>query len=470
MVGVPTLQKHHMAEKHKPATDHDPPAGGGSVPFFKVLAAPWLILSPSRAARDMTGGSRWAFWVSFGLGLLLLALVIVWLAMWSETVTSEWGGDGERKVHESSVAEVWRDWHGAGWIGPAELITAGVGWGLPLLAAVTAWLYLPNVHRGGSVWRSFKRSYGAVASGVGLLVVVGLAMVWHFVVMTSNVVERVVGRADPSSGAKLEFIVVAYSLGGLCLLLYWLGRATAAVAGPVVAVELPPRCEGCGYDLTHRPADDRCTECGMSITASLTAGLRRSGCDWQARQSYATWLSTSVAVVFSPTKFYQTLLLRRPDRESRWFAVWHYPAICGLAAAWFVWLVVFVAGLPPGLVLLGPAFSALAGWCVHRLVGAAMTSWAVVRGAVPDVTWAARVMAYETAFLWVFCVYNGLLLTSFFIYGDWISDHVFTPIVVGNQFGSPAEPLAVLFGNATIIAVWMRRYVVAFRCVRWSNY
>ena len=63
-----------------------------------------------------------------------------------------------------------------------------------------------------------------------------------------------------------------------------------------------------------------------------------------------------------------------------------------------------------------------------------------------------------------------LLLTSFMIYGDWISDHVISAIMIGNQFGSPAAPFAIMFGNAAIIAAWMWRYGIAFRHIRWSNY
>ena len=73
-------------------------------------------------------------------------------------------------------------------------------------------------------------------------------------------------------------------------------------------------------------------------------------------------------------------------------------------------------------------------------------------------------MAYETAFLWVFCLYNGLLLTCFAVFENWISDHVL------NQFGLPAEAFAILFGNAAIIAAWVWRYGIAFRHIRWSNY
>ena len=458
--------------------DHDDPlddaASAAPVSFLETLAAPWSILSPSLAARNMTGGSRGAFWVSFGLGTLLLAAVIVGLDMWDATVTRLLAVAGDRAIRERSIAEVWRDWHAGGRIGPAELITAGVSLGLPFLAAVAAWLYLPNVHRGGSVWRSYMRSYGAVASGGGLLIIVVLSA-GILLVFSSNAGDRATGLFV-LAGVPAPLFGLATLLSGAGLLLYWLGRATLAVVGPVVAVELPPRCEGCGYDLTHRPSDDRCTECGMSITTSLTPGLRRPGCDWQARQGIGTWLLALVGVVISPTKFYRRLMLRRPDRESRRFAVWHYPVIACLAAMWFLCVVIQVAGAAPEwfVFVIVPAFvgllAALAGWCVHRLVGAMMTSWAIVQGTLPDVTWAARVMAYETAFLWVFCVYNGLLLTSFMIYGDWISDHVISAIMVGNQFGFPAEHFAILFGNAAIIAAWMWRYAVAFRHVRWSNY
>jgi len=446
----------------------------GGVSFLSTLAAPWQILSPSRAARNMVSGSRWAFWVSFGLGVLLLAMVIVWLATWGATVSEIWGDDADLRVLERSMAEVWRDWHAGGWIGPSELIVGGVIPGLPFLAAVAAWLYLPSVHRGGSVWQSYKRSFGAVASGIGLLVIV-IASAGVPLVVASNLEDQAAGRTI-TPGIGPQMLGMAASLLGASVLLYWLGRAALAIAGSAVAADLAPRCEGCGYDLTHRAADDRCTECGMSIAASLVPRLRRPGCAWQARRSFASWLSTAVTVVCSPAKFYEGLMLRRPDHESRRFAVWHYPVIACLAAAWLLCIAIQTGGstLEWFLLVIVPAFigllAALAGWCVHRLVGAMMTSWAIVRGALPDVTWAARVMGYETAFLWAFCLYDGLLMTSFMLYGNWISEHVLASIMVGNQFGIPAEPLAILFGNAAIIATWTWRYVIAFRCVRWSNF
>ncbi|MHC4611447.1 MAG: hypothetical protein ACYS7M_13970, partial [Planctomycetota bacterium] len=111
----------------------------------------------------------------------------------------------------------------------------------------------------------------------------------------------------------------------------------------------------------------------------------------------------------------------------------------------------------------------LIGWVVHRTIGALMTSWWVACGLLDDVAWAAKVLAYETAYLWVFCVYNGVLLSSYMWFGFWItemvSDDFFYKLV-----HMPAEPALVIFGNIALCVAWLWRYQLAIRTIRWNNF
>ncbi len=107
-------------------------------------------------------------------------------------------------------------------------------------------------------------------------------------------------------------------------------------------------------------------------------------------------------------------------------------------------------------------------WLIHRTVGAIALSYCFARGMLPDPRYSRMVFAYETAFLWVFCLYNGFLVTTFFIWENWMSDLVgFGPRWLG---GLPPEPAAVFFGNAAIVIGWLYRYRLIIPQVRWANY
>jgi hypothetical protein len=75
--------------------------------------------------------------------------------------------------------------------------------------------------------------------------------------------------------------------------------------------------------------------------------------------------------------------------------------------------------------LVGAVYSLAAAvgcWCGHRTIAAGVFTWWAVRKALPDGRWAAKVIAYESAFLWAFCTYWGVLITTFLLFGNWISN------------------------------------------------
>ncbi len=455
---------------HSPAEVGDAESDcGGS--FWSTLAAPWHLLHPQRAARNMVSGSRAGFCVSFGLCVLLLAVVIIGLVMWDEAVRGYRLFPGGDDWAQPGFAEVWRKWHAWSWFGPAETMLVCVLFLTPLAGAVAAWLLLPNVHQAGSGWRSYRRSCRAVGAGAGLLVI--LAVVIGFpIAAVSNWVD-VGGNPGPELG--IPFVVFCAACG--CALVYWLNLATRAVRGPETALpELPPRCEGCGYDLTHQGAEGRCTECGLSLAESLTP-VRRSGNPWQYEQHPLTWATTTVSIIFRPSDFYRRLRVRASAEAADRFARWQYAAIgiyagCACALAIFL-LTLRFSSSPPGFVCFFPCVFVflvpLICWFVHRFVGAAAASWFIVSNALPDPRCARQVMDYESAYLWSFCTYSSTLLFSFVMFEQWMSEFA-ESLGVYSIGGMPIEPAAVFFGNIVLGLLWFRRYHIACINIRWSNF
>jgi hypothetical protein len=65
--------------------------------------------------------------------------------------------------------------------------------------------------------------------------------------------------------------------------------------------------------------------------------------------------------------------------------------------------------------------------------------------------------------LWVFCLFNGIFLTTVFLGGLWLSD--LTNQIFGQRplyvLGIPPEPLTVLVGNFILCGIWVWRYYIA---------
>ncbi len=433
---------------------------------WRVLIAPWgLVHRPSRAAACMVSGSRGAFWLSFGFGLLVLAGTVVVLAMWSETVEAT-RGEGGRILHERSFSEVWRDWHTGEAFGRAEAIGFYVSVLVFAAAAFAAWLLLPDVHQAGSVGRSYRRAFCVVASGVGLLAGITVGM-GTAIVGLLNLQERAWGRTD-----EVEFSIFIACVACTLALVAWLGWAVTGVAGPGGEPDPSPRCEGCGYDLTHRPASGLCSECGLELDVSLTPGARRTGCLWENRRSAGNWLASSLELIVRPRKFYGRLKLRTDASASRLFAQGHYFLIGLCAAAWVRCMLIVEPGsgmetymVPLMMLFLIP----LVGWGLHRMIGSLAVSWCLARGQLDHARWARKVIAYEVVYLWVFCLYSAALISSFVLWDDWMTSGL------GGLFGRwilgmPIEVAVVFLGNGVTGLLWFWRYRLAVRTVRWSNF
>jgi len=459
--------------------------------LFHVLAAAWLLPHrPGRAGAILAAGSRGAMLAALAAGAIAWAAAVILSAAWLDTLTVEFVYDAQApagmttapfsqggwRLDERSIADVWRGWHQTGPIGPVEFVAVGLLL-LPVLSfGFLASLFMIHAHRQDSAWDAYKRAFRALTAATGPLVLLTTAVGWCMVYNTHEFYRRLAANAADYGGFNAEVLCVMAIPAGLCLLLWWMNRAVRGARGDPSSPVLPPCCEGCGYNLTHVPDSGRCPECGLVIGSSLTPGLRRPGCSWEEQRNPAAWARTSFAVLVHPQRFYGRLKLRTPDAAARRFAVWHY-VLLGLAAGSLADAIYLFE--EPGihlrsseLIEMGSVFAftvPLGGWLIHRTVGAvAATVW-LVRGTLPDSQWALKVIAYETAFLWVFGAYNGGFIVSFFFFDLWMM-RTNPGRSFMMAFGMPPEAASVLGGTGVLCLLWLWRFFRAGAAIRWSNF
>ncbi|MCP4251325.1 MAG: hypothetical protein GY778_30180 [bacterium] len=459
------------------SSNSSPPGGSSEPSFLRSVVTPWVdLFAPRRAGAHFAAATPVSFWIGFGFCALSFAVFILLVSLWAGTTersyvvttpaTSTQPAQWTTEVQEQSMGEVWRRWHRHGSFGPAELMLVSLPLGLVALAALGAWLHLPTVYRAGPVRLAFMRAFRGVAAGSGVLALMALVLGGLSVAVTR-----------PPFGASqstVALLMISYP-AALCLLVCWVGQSVQGARGSDRAIELPQRCEGCGYDLTHRPSDGLCPECRLDLASSLTPDLRRPGCPWEDDKSDKHILATARDILFRPSAFYGHLKLRTPVDRAVTFARWNYGYIAGGAAAWMFIMLVMTAPradakivwIPCAMFFLIP----LVGWSVHRIIGALATSWWVACGLLADVGWARKVVAYEAAYLWTFCAYSGLLFSSFAVLDDasWITR------LIGSEFFMrllhiPAEPAVIILGNLALCVLWLWRYRLIIRAIRYSNF
>jgi hypothetical protein len=420
--------------------------------------------------------------------LWLLVYGCVWILLFLWYAIGFWKPDS--LSWSWALTGTWRDYHIAaigGWLGRLEVLGAMTMAFAALAVVVCAWLYLPFVHRTGPVWPAYMRAVRAGALVLSPLTVATLLCGAAFIVNGHDRYQRGVGWGSRSVLDVDPKILLFFGISiALCVLAGWLQHALAGVADADAGPVLPPRCEECGYDLTHQPADGRCPECGATVEASLDAERSRPGSAWAQRKTTASWRATSHEVLVRPRAFYRRLQLRTPLAVEAGFALRHYVWIGGGAALWAGTLAAVLSwqeGPPPvheivdvALMFCALIHSGVFGcWLGQRAIAALVVTWWLARGALPDTGWAAKVIAYETTFLWVFCTFWGLLLGSYMLVGPWLSNWI-APSVSPLSFplffilGMPVEAWAVVVGTLALGAVWLWRYHVAYRAIRWSNF
>jgi len=367
-------------------------------------------------------------------------------------------------------------------IRPREIGFVATIAGGSLLVVSLAWLYWPNVHRSGPADRSLKASLAAVVASVsGLLP--ALAMVCGGAVVAAVHAAGWAGGAWNAGDAVALFGFVAVPLV-VAALLRRAARTCAALARNEPEPNLPPRCEGCGYSLTHRPADERCPECGLSVVASLGPHPQRCGTHLQRRACSARledWLAEAVRVLRAPREHYALLRLRSAADPSKRLQAANY-ALIGTAAGLWLLIVPTLDRDQPGVIAIAavvfPGWVTLGCWVVHRTIAAVAFSYWIGRRTIPDGRWALRVIRYESCFLWVFCTFWGVLVTSYITYGQWISGLV-EPPRSGPAFvatapvyvlGIELKLFVVLAGTVALAVVWLWRYHRIGQAIRWSNF
>jgi hypothetical protein len=119
----------------------------------------------------------------------------------------------------------------------------------------------------------------------------------------------------------------------------------------------------------------------------------------------------------------------------------------------------------------GGLFAMAVAWLTHRGIAAVVSTFVIYARPLADHAWLSRAIAYESAFLWTFCLFSGLLVTSFFVGQDWLSrsmgddQHRFR-----RAFGLEPEPLVLLLGNGLLCGLWLLRYRRIVAAIRWSNF
>lgn len=434
----------------------------------RPIPAPLVLVEPlRRLTRRLADASPPVAAVFIGVSLATYATLVAGIALWDNLniagVSRSW-------------AEVWRAWHEKGtfdWFGPAERAALLIAVGGAALVLFMGWLNL-----------SFAYAHGSVAPAYWRCVRGGSALLVPLIVLTLLLGVVAVPLADTLNDLALPIFYSQFIwFGGVAIVgvtLLLAHRSVVAELAPVVPLPvLPPRCEGCGYDLTHQPADGRCPECGKSVAESLDVNARRpagvsDGSDLQLP------LEVAASVLFRPRIHYARLRVRDGNECALWFAGWQIAGIfCG-AVLWAILMFLLLAARhgPPtpmrgtdvlaGVTMasIGISFGTTCCWFLWRVVAAIVASVWLASQVLPDFRWAVKVICYESVFLWIFCVYWGAALGSMVLLDDWVAR--LTGLKHG-FFGLPAELLLIATGSAALLGVWFWRYALALRYIRWNN-
>ena len=91
-----------------------------------------------------------------------------------------------------------------------------------------------------------------------------------------------------------ELVAVCTIMTTLIFLVYRVVAACESARGPSRIANIDPRCEWCGYNLTHVPETGKCPECGTAVALSLRSDLRRTGVAWERKEGPDHWLPTRI--------------------------------------------------------------------------------------------------------------------------------------------------------------------------------
>ncbi|MCH7701024.1 MAG: hypothetical protein IID37_05000 [Planctomycetes bacterium] len=262
------------------------------------------------------------------------------------------------------------------------------------------------------------------------------------------------------------------------LILYCIGHVVrSARHAEHIDLDLHPICEGCGYDLTYQPGDQRCPECGRAVRESLEPDVCRSDSTWERAGGMHAWVRAFMAVLFEPKRFYGAMRVRTGDETAVTFGRWNHVLLGVGGGCWvlFTFLTLLPKQLGPTLdelLVMAPAAglaTVLACWLGHRLGAALVVSLWMVRRCLPDYRWACKVIEYESAFLWVFCVFWGVLAAAGALDARLQTNLLGSFVMVG-PMPLPLGLVVFLGGTVTLSVGWYWRYQIALRAIRWNNF
>jgi hypothetical protein len=100
------------------------------------------------------------------------------------------------------------------------------------------------------------------------------------------------------------------------------------------AVNRPPTCDFCGYNLVATPPEGRCPECGEAVQASIGPGVR-PGADWHRRGEIGrlkAWRGTFWEGLRRPISLARRVPMVTPGVDHRRFMAACLPLVAAMAA------------------------------------------------------------------------------------------------------------------------------------------
>lgn len=380
---------------------------------------------------------------------------------WEKSVLGAVRGTGS---HLRIFGNLWSDWLSKGLRGPLGDIAIGIPatyCGLVMLVAI---FLGPDLHSTRTISATLLRAARASIGASGWLLIVGAFAGTGYILFEFYPLHLALGVADRGSA------MFAGAVGSILLMLSIVGRCVVGARDDSAPYQGPPRCEGCGYELEHIPDSGLCPECRCEVDRSLRPGLWRCGVAWERgkRGTPGALLASAISLILAPREFYSCLCVRGDDRRARRFSAWQFRLIWIGAFVWLISLRTVLGDGPRRQDCVALALiPVLAGWGVWRIMAAISMWWWYAAGELSDPRWSRKVVQYEAAFLWTFCVVLG----SGFTFGLWLVQRAVTRrLTLGWFFGIPLPMFFFLVSVGTLVLIGLYRYRIALRAIRWANF
>ncbi len=354
--------------------------------------------------------------------------------------------------------------------GPGPSVLEGVIFIAPVITiaivAVIGLLSLQDVFRDGPVRHALVRCFLMSVSALPLfmLIVMPAASLLITFDQRSNV------------GPGIDFVLFTSTIAiGFWLVVAWMTRALSVLGNTPEPASLEYKlCENCGYNITHAAIDSICPECGVPVRPSILPELSRRGVHWETGGPNKL-INSMLSAFFSPEEFYGRLQLRSGVPRAGQFAAAQL-FLMGIAAACWVFTLACLDReknwLRMGALIgwgAGACLVPIIAWLVTRGVAAIVALVWFSRGLLRDGRWLAKVACYELVYVWLFCAFSGILITTYVLGGNWVSSLLRNVLKVRSFYSLPAEPILVLGGNVLIICLWFLRYRKILRAIQYSN-